>query len=106
MKTHAFARFLAFGVLALFGSAAVAAAADTIKVGLIAPMTGPFAPVGKQMQAGAKLYMQEHGDTVAGKKVELVVKDDGGVPDTSKRLAQELVVNDKASVLMGMGLTP
>ena len=50
--------------------------------------------------------MQEHGDTVAGKKIELIVKDDAGVPDNAKRLAQELVVNDKAAVLMGMGLTP
>jgi branched-chain amino acid transport system substrate-binding protein len=69
-------------------------------------MTGPFAPNGKQMQIGAQIYMQEHGDTVAGQKIELVVKDDGGVPDNSKRLAQELVVNDGAKVLMGFGLTP
>jgi len=103
---HSLGRIVALGTVALVASAVAAAAADTIKIGLIAPMTGPFAPVGKQMQAGAKLYMQEHGDTVAGKKVELVVKDDAGVPDNSKRLAQELVVNDKASVLMGMGLTP
>jgi len=106
MRMHSLGRIVALGAVALVASAVAAAAADTIKIGLIAPMTGPFAPVGKQMQAGAKLYMQEHGDTVAGKKVELVVKDDAGVPDNSKRLAQELVVNDKASVLMGMGLTP
>ena len=106
MRMQSLGRILALGAVALVGGAVAAAAADTIKIGLIAPMTGPFAPVGKQMQAGARLYMQEHGDTVAGKKVELVVKDDAGVPDNSKRLAQELVVNDKASVLMGMGLTP
>jgi branched-chain amino acid transport system substrate-binding protein len=87
-------------------AAAPAHAQDTFKVGLIAPMTGPFAPNGKQMQIGAQIYMQEHGDTVAGQKIELVVKDDGGVPDNSKRLAQELVVNDGAKVLMGFGLTP
>jgi branched-chain amino acid transport system substrate-binding protein len=73
---------------------------------LIAPLTGPFAPNGKQMQVAAELYMKEHGDTVAGKKIELIVKDDGGVPDNAKRLAQELVVNNKVNVLMGMGLTP
>jgi branched-chain amino acid transport system substrate-binding protein len=106
MRMHLRGRILALGVAAVVGSAVAAAAEDTIKIGLIAPMTGPFAPVGKQMQAGARLYMQEHGDTVAGKKVELIVKDDAGVPDNAKRLAQELVVNDKASVLMGMGLTP
>jgi branched-chain amino acid transport system substrate-binding protein len=87
-------------------AAAPAYAQDTVKIGLIAPMTGPFAPNGKQMQIGAQVYMQEHGDTVAGQKIELVVKDDGGVPDNSKRLAQELVVNDGAKVLMGFGLTP
>ena len=69
-------------------AAAPAYAQDTVKIGLIAPMTGPFAPNGKQMQIGAQVYMQEHGDTVAGQKIELVVKDDGGVPDNSKRLAE------------------
>ena len=90
----------------LFAAAAPGYAQDTIKVGLIAPMTGPFAPNGKQMQTAAQLYMKEHGDTVAGHKIELIVKDDAGVPDTSKRLAQELVVNDGVKFLMGFGLTP
>ena len=90
----------------LLAAAAPAHAQDTVKIGLIAPMTGPFAPNGKQMQVARKLYMQEHGDTVAGKKIELVVKDDAGVPDNSKRLAQELVVNDGVKFLMGFGLTP
>jgi branched-chain amino acid transport system substrate-binding protein len=56
--------------------------------------------------AGAKLYMHLKGDTVAGKKIELIVKDDAGNPETTKRLAQELVVNDKVAVLAGFGLTP
>src|SRR5689334_4173820 len=102
MQSVAHAIVLSAGLLA----AGAATAAETVRIGLIAPMTGPFAPVGKQMQAAAKLYMQQHGDTVAGKKIELVVKDDAGVPDNSKRVAQELVVNDMANVLMGMGLTP
>ena len=106
MRTYSLLRMLGLAVGALAASGFAAAADDAVKIGLIAPMTGPFAPVGKQMQAGAKLYIAEHGDTVAGKKIELVVKDDAGVPDNSKRLAQELVVNDHASVLMGMGLTP
>jgi branched-chain amino acid transport system substrate-binding protein len=85
---------------------APARADDTVKVGLLVPLSGPFTPTGKQMAAGAKLYMQQNGDTVAGKKIELIVKDDGGNPDNTKRLAQELIVNDKVSVLAGFALTP
>ncbi|SCK11713.1 amino acid/amide ABC transporter substrate-binding protein, HAAT family [Variovorax sp. HW608] len=96
--------------LALMAAAAVAsgpaAAADPIKVGLVVPVTGPFAYMGRQVEAGASLYLSEHGDTVAGRKVEIVVKDDAGVPATTKRLAQELVLNDKVTVLAGFGLTP
>lgn len=83
-----------------------AAAQDTIKIGLITPLTGPFTTVGQEMQAAARLYIQHNGDTVAGKKIELIVRDDGGVPDASKRIAQEMIVNDKVSFLAGMGLTP
>jgi branched-chain amino acid transport system substrate-binding protein len=83
-----------------------AVAADPIKVGLIVPMSGPFSYMGRQMQAGASLYLAQHGDTVAGRKVELLVKDDAGVPVTSRRLAQELVLNDKVAVIAGFGLTP
>ena len=66
-----------------------------MKVGLILPLTGPFAPTGRQIEGGAKLYMQQHGDKVAGKKIELIVRDDGNVADATKRIAQELVVNEK-----------
>ena len=81
-------------------------AEDVVKIGLIVPMTGPFTTTGKQLVAGAKLYMQSKGDIVAGKKIELVIKDDTGNADMTKRLAQELVVNDKVSFLAGFGLTP
>jgi branched-chain amino acid transport system substrate-binding protein len=81
-------------------------AQDTVKVGMLAPMTGPFTSTGKQLVAGARLYMQLNGDVVAGKKIEFVVKDDTGNADVTKRLAQELVVNDKVAVLTGFGLTP
>jgi branched-chain amino acid transport system substrate-binding protein len=88
------------------GVATGAAAQDVMKVGLILPMTGPFASTGRQIEAAAKLYMQEKGDSVAGKKIQLIVKDDTGVADVTKRLAQELIVNEKAGVLAGFGLTP
>ena len=81
-------------------------AQETIKVGLVLPMTGPFASTGRQAEAGARLYLQMNGDTVAGKKIELILKDDTGVADITKRLSQELVVNDKVAVLAGFGLTP
>jgi branched-chain amino acid transport system substrate-binding protein len=82
-------------------------AADPLKIGLILPLTGPFASTGKQIEAACRLYMQKNGDTVAGRKVELIVKDDTGLaPETTKRIAQELVVKDKVNVLAGFGLTP
>ena len=93
------------GTLALL-LPAVAAAQQSVKIGLIVPMTGPFQGTGRQIDAAVKLYMQQHGDTVAGDKVEVILRDDGGVPDTSKRLAQELVVRDHVNVLFGFGLTP
>ena len=81
-------------------------AQETLRIGLILPMTGAFASTGRQIEAAARLYMQQNGDTVAGKKVQLVLKDDTGVADLTKRLAQELIVNDKVQVLAGFGLTP
>lgn len=82
------------------------AAGEPLKVGLILPMSGPFASTGRQIEAAAKLYMAEHGTEVAGREIELVVKDDAGVADTTKRLAQELIVRDKVAVIAGFGLTP
>ena len=98
---------LAAAALALATSFA-AQAADPIKVGLVLPMSGPFAAYGKQIEHGAKLYLATHGDSVAGRKIELIVKDDspGTAGDVSKRLATELVVKDKVDVLAGFGLTP
>jgi branched-chain amino acid transport system substrate-binding protein len=81
-------------------------AQEKFKIGLILPMTGPFASTGKQIEAAAKLYIAQNGDMVAGKKVELIVKDDTSAPDVTKRIAQEMVINDKVSVLAGFGLTP
>ena len=85
--------------------AATGALAQDMKVGVVLPLTGGLAPVGKQVQAGIKMYMDKNGASVAGKKIDLIVKDDGGVPDNSKRLAQELIVNDKVAVI-GSALTP
>lgn len=93
--------------LALSGLAAMPAVAqEAVKVGLILPMTGPFASTGRQVEAGIKAYMALNGDTVAGKKIEVVLRDDAGVADQTRRIAQELVVNDGVKMLMGFGLTP
>src|SRR6266480_195538 len=83
-----------------------AAAQDTVKIGLIIPMTGQQGSTGKQIDAAVKLYQAQHGTTVAGKKVEVIVKDDAAVPDNTKRIAQELIVNDKVNFLAGFGVTP
>ncbi|APW44570.1 ABC transporter substrate-binding protein [Rhodoferax saidenbachensis] len=82
------------------------AQAEPFRIGLILPMTGPFASTGVQINAAVKLYMAQNGSTVAGRKVEVILKDDAGIPDQTKRLAQELVVNDKVAVLAGFGITP
>ena len=96
-------------------SAALAAAAlasgaaraeDVFKIGLIVPMTGGQASTGKQIDNAIKLYMQQNGDTVAGKKIQVILKDDAALPDNTKRLAQELIVNDKVNVIAGFGVTP
>lgn len=86
--------------------AGAASAQETVKIGLISSQTGPFASVGRQLEAGVRLYMQRNGDTVAGKKIELVVRDDAGVADTTRRIAQELVTNERVNVLAGFTLTP
>jgi branched-chain amino acid transport system substrate-binding protein len=80
-------------------------AQDTVKIGIVVPMTGTSGAVGREISDATKLYVAQHGDTVAGKKIELIVRDDQSVPDNAKRIAQELVVNDKVNFL-GAGLTP
>ncbi|MGA7790788.1 MAG: ABC transporter substrate-binding protein [Xanthobacteraceae bacterium] len=92
--------------LALLGIAP-AAAQDTVKIGLIMPYSGQFADTATQMDDGIKIYVKQQGDTIGGKKIELIRKDTGGIaPDIAKRLAQELVVRDGADILAGFVLTP
>jgi branched-chain amino acid transport system substrate-binding protein len=82
------------------------AQSDTVKIGLILPMTGQQASTGRQIEAAVKLWQAQHGTKAGGKTVEVILKDDAAVPDTTRRLAQELVVNDKVAVLAGFGITP
>jgi branched-chain amino acid transport system substrate-binding protein len=99
-----------FRVTALIGLLALAGgvrAQSTIKVGVVAEFSGPFAAYGQQIEAGMKAYMKQHGDTVAGHKVELITRDTGGpAPDVAKRFAQELITREHVQFLAGFGLTP
>jgi branched-chain amino acid transport system substrate-binding protein len=99
------AGFMLLGAVAGLASGS-AYAEDSFKIGLIVPMTGGQASTGKQIDNAIKLYMQQHGDTVAGKKIEIILKDDAALPDNTKRLTQELIVNDKVNVIAGFGVTP
>ncbi|MCB1545666.1 MAG: ABC transporter substrate-binding protein [Rhodoblastus sp.] len=81
-------------------------AEDVVKIGVILPMTGQAASTGREIAAAIKLFQAQKGDKAGGKKVEVIVKDDTGVADITKRLAQELVVNDKVAVIAGFGMTP
>jgi branched-chain amino acid transport system substrate-binding protein len=105
MQKRQFIQVTALAVAA-FAACSAMAQDNTFKIGLILPMTGPFASTGKQIDAAVRLYMAQNGNSVAGKKVEIILKDDTSAPDVTKRLAQELVVNDKVNVLAGFGLTP
>jgi branched-chain amino acid transport system substrate-binding protein len=108
------------GLLAAAGTAAGALAApprraraqsgggEAVRVGLILPLTGPFASTGRQVEAAVRTYLRAHGEGgFGGRRVELLVRDDTGVaPDLTRRLAQELVVRERVRVLAGFGLTP
>jgi len=92
---------------ATFLAAATASAQEPIKVGMVVEMSGPFADIGRQIMNGTRAYVKAHGDVVAGRKVELIVKDTTGMaPEVAKRQAQELITNDKVDFLAGFGLTP
>src|SRR4051794_21204501 len=79
---------------------------ETVKIGLIVPLTGGQASTGKQLDNAVKLYIRQHGNVVAGRKIEVIVRDDSANPDNTKRLAQELIVNDKVQLIAGFGITP
>jgi len=92
---------------AMVGAAGTLQAQGVVKLGLVAEFSGPFAQYGQQILGGMKAYMKQNGDTVAGKKIEIVQKDTTGpAPDVAKRLAQELVTRDNVDFLVGFGLTP
>lgn len=105
MNKRHFLRASILASLAMAGTT-VFAQDNVFKIGLILPMTGQQATTGRQIDAAVKLYMAQNGDMVAGKKVQVILKDDTSIPDVTKRMAQELIVNEKVNVLAGFGITP
>ena len=106
MKSGQFAKSALIGA-ALLAAGGLAQAQAVVKLGMVGEFSGPFAQYGQQILGGMKAYMKQHGDTVAGKKIEIVQKDTTGpAPDVAKRLAQELVTRDNVDILVGFGLTP
>ncbi|VTU23385.1 Leucine-, isoleucine-, valine-, threonine-, and alanine-binding protein precursor [Variovorax sp. PBS-H4] len=99
---------LALTCIGAMGFAGHASAADEpLRIGLIATYSGPYADYGRQFDAGIALYLKEHGGKIAGRKVEIIKKDTGGpAPDAAKRIAQELIVRDKANILTGLDFSP
>jgi branched-chain amino acid transport system substrate-binding protein len=103
-RTHAALTLSMTLLTAVATNAAIAQ--DTVKIGMSFAMTGAgFNAAGRQAAAGARLYLQQHGDTVAGKKIQLILRDDAGVADNARRLVQEMIVNDKVNIVAG-GITP
>ncbi len=99
--------FRLIGIAATLLMMSAAQAQQPLKIGVILPYSGQLADPSAQMDNGIKLYMKQHGDTVAGRKIEVIRRDTGGIaPDVAKRLAQELVVRDGVEILAGMMTTP
>ena len=96
----------ALTLAALLAHGSASAQGDSVKIGVILPMTGQQASTGRQIDAAIKLWVAQNGSKLAGKKVDVIVKDDQSLPEQTRRLAQELVVNDKVVALAGFGITP
>src|SRR5215471_17640692 len=94
------------GIVAGLFAATPALAQQPLKIGLIMPYTGQFTDASRQMDDAIKLYVKQHGDTVAGRRIEFIRRDDGAAPDVAKRMARELVVNDNVDILAGFVFTP
>ncbi len=95
---------LGAGLAAVLAMPAIAQ--EPIRIGLILPMTGPFTSTGRQISAAVNLYVQQKGSTIAGRPVQVILRDDTGVADVTRRIAQELIVNEKVTAIAGFGLTP
>jgi branched-chain amino acid transport system substrate-binding protein len=94
-------RVVLLGIAATATTPRITKAQNVVRVGMVMPLTGTLASAGKQVAAGARLYMDQHGDTVAGTRIELLLRDDSSSFDVGKRLIQEAIVNDKVNIIAG-----
>jgi ABC-type branched-subunit amino acid transport system substrate-binding protein len=92
---------LAAVVMATFAPATARAQGGSVKIGMLAPLTGPFAQIGKDMVNGTELYLDEIGRQMGGRKVELIVEDDEGNPATALNKTRKLVEQDKVHIVTG-----
>src|SRR6202140_1203356 len=92
--------------LAFAAGLAPAAAQDELRIGLIAPVTGPFAQVGTDMTNGFKMYLDETNSNFAGAKVPLIIEDSQAKPDTAVTKAKKLILEDHVQLLVGGVLAP
>ena len=109
MRLNHRARFLlvAAFLITVVGALVGAQSQGSVKIGLIAEFSGPFQTIGKNIQNGMLTYLKMHGETFGGRKIEIIARDTTGpAPAVAKRLAQELLTNDKVDFLAGFGLTP
>jgi branched-chain amino acid transport system substrate-binding protein len=94
-------RVVLLGIAASATTPRIAKAQNIVRVGMVMPLTGTLADAGKEVVAGARLYMDRHGDSAAGTRIELLVRDDTSSFDVGKRLIQEAIVNDKVNIIAG-----
>ncbi|MFF1920491.1 ABC transporter substrate-binding protein [Streptomyces sp. NPDC058221] len=93
---------LALGLAAVTGCSSDSGGDDTVKVGLVASLSGTYEPVGTELRAGFELYLNTHDHKLGGRKAELVVADEGDGPPTAVPAATKLVKKDKVDVLTGL----
>jgi len=94
-------RLLAAVCFAVAMATVPAAAQEELRIGFIAPMTGPFAQVGKDMSDGLNMYMEAANSTFAGTKIKIIVEDSQAKPDTAVTKAKKLILEDHVQMFIG-----
>jgi len=98
---------LALALPLTLGSSAVLGQQTPIRIGIVYSFSGAGGTAGKEFNDVLAVFQKQHGDTIAGRKVEIISRDDGGIaPDNAKRLAQELIVQEHVDLIGGLIFTP
>ena len=84
----------------------MASAQDVVKVGIVAPFSGPNAVYGEQFKRGVELYLDEIGQKAGNSRIEVIYRDESGGPERVRQVTQELIVRDGAQILGGYVFTP